>query len=78
MIANYLIESIDETVEPCDDFYHFVCGTWIKNTRIPDDGKRKTFKIINKFLKIIFSWCRKYIQFIANSIRLQYCRYDRI
>ncbi|CAF1180125.1 unnamed protein product [Adineta steineri] len=35
--ANYLIESIDETVEPCEDFYQFVCGTWIKNNRIPDD-----------------------------------------
>ncbi|CAF0840982.1 unnamed protein product [Rotaria sordida] len=35
--ANYLIESIDETVEPCEDFFHFACGTWIKNTRIPDD-----------------------------------------
>ncbi|CAF0813568.1 unnamed protein product [Rotaria sordida] len=37
IIANYLIESMDETVEPCEDFYHFVCGTWIKNSRIPDD-----------------------------------------
>ncbi|CAF4126552.1 unnamed protein product [Adineta steineri] len=36
--ANYLIESIDETVEPCEDFYQFVCGTWIKNSRIPDDS----------------------------------------
>ncbi|CAF0916014.1 unnamed protein product [Adineta steineri] len=36
--ANYLIESIDETVEPCEDFYQFVCGTWIKNNRIPDDS----------------------------------------
>ncbi|CAF3338801.1 unnamed protein product [Rotaria socialis] len=36
--ANYLIESLDETVEPCEDFYHFVCGTWIKNSRIPDDA----------------------------------------
>jgi predicted metalloendopeptidase len=39
MLADYLIDSIDESVEPCEDFYQFVCGTWLKNTRIPDDGK---------------------------------------
>ncbi|CAF0727802.1 unnamed protein product [Adineta steineri] len=42
--ANYLIESIDETVEPCEDFYQFVCGTWIKNNRIPDDSN-----VVNTF-----------------------------
>ncbi|UJR32874.1 hypothetical protein I4U23_020335 [Adineta vaga] len=45
--ANYLIESIDETIEPCEDFYHFVCGTWIKNTRIPDDSNvANTFNLL--------------------------------
>ena len=39
LVANYLLESIDETVAPCEDFYQFVCGTWIKNNRIPDDSK---------------------------------------
>ncbi|CAF4177876.1 unnamed protein product [Adineta steineri] len=36
--ANYLIESIDETVDPCEDFYQFACGTWIKNSRTPNDS----------------------------------------
>ncbi|CAF2523535.1 unnamed protein product [Rotaria sp. Silwood2] len=40
--ANYLIESIDETVEPCEDFFQFACGTWVKNTRIPDDVSAQT------------------------------------
>ncbi|CAF4214582.1 unnamed protein product, partial [Rotaria sp. Silwood2] len=39
---NYLIESIDETVEPCEDFFQFACGTWVKNTRIPDDVSAQT------------------------------------
>ncbi|CAF0915198.1 unnamed protein product [Adineta ricciae] len=45
--ANYLIESLDETVEPCEDFYNFVCGTWIKNNRIPDDSNvANTFNLL--------------------------------
>jgi hypothetical protein len=38
-LANYLLESIDETVDPCENFFQFACGTWIKNAKIPDSGK---------------------------------------
>jgi len=38
-VANDILASVDETVEPCEQFYEFACGTWLKNTRIPDDGK---------------------------------------
>ncbi|GFT57617.1 endothelin-converting enzyme homolog [Nephila pilipes] len=30
--ASNLLHSMDEKQEPCDDFYSFVCGNWIKNT----------------------------------------------
>jgi predicted metalloendopeptidase len=43
LIANYLLESIDETVEPCENFFEFACGTWLKKHRIPYDGKLKNF-----------------------------------
>jgi putative endopeptidase len=31
------LSSLDRTVEPCVDFYHFACGGWQKNNPIPPD-----------------------------------------
>src|SRR5258708_2572833 len=33
-------EAMDKTVKPCDDFYHFACGGWIKSNEIPKDKSR--------------------------------------
>ncbi|CAF3300718.1 unnamed protein product [Rotaria socialis] len=42
--ANYLLQSIDTEAEPCENFFEFACGTWLKKNRIPDDaGSVDTF-----------------------------------
>uniref|UniRef100_V5GIT1 Putative peptidase family m13 includes neprilysin n=1 Tax=Ixodes ricinus TaxID=34613 RepID=V5GIT1_IXORI len=35
-VADRILNDMDKSVEPCTDFYGFVCGRWIKRTRIPD------------------------------------------
>jgi len=35
--AARLLQGIDKTVNPCDNFFDFACGTWRKTNVIPED-----------------------------------------
>ncbi|KAL5273947.1 Nep2 family protein [Megaselia abdita] len=35
--ASSVLSAMDKNVEPCDDFYNFACGNFIKSTNIPED-----------------------------------------
>ncbi|XP_044018489.1 neprilysin-2-like isoform X2 [Aphidius gifuensis] len=46
--ASKVLSNMDENIEPCDDFYGFACGKFIKTTIIPDDKVSvNTFSVIS-------------------------------
>jgi len=36
-----MIESVDNTVDPCDDFFEYACGGYVKKHVIPEDEYAK-------------------------------------
>lgn len=34
--ASSILHSIDQSIDPCDNFYAYSCNSWIKNNPIPD------------------------------------------
>ena len=35
-LSNLILTGLDTSVDPCEDFYNFTCGSWVENTVIPD------------------------------------------
>ena len=40
--SNYVIDYLDEKINPCEDFYQFSCGKWLENIQIPSGNSKWT------------------------------------
>ena len=51
--AHTFISKMNQTIDPCDDFYQFACGKWIEETELTDVTFGPTKKTLNDQVRTI-------------------------
>lgn len=53
MLAQSVLDGLDSAVDPCEDFYSFACGNWIRNHPVPPtENHWNQFEILEKRLDV--------------------------
>ena len=54
MAASRVLESMDRSVNPCEDFYTYACGNWKKTHVIPEDrSSLNVFGVLRDQVQVI-------------------------
>lgn len=53
-VASSILNAMDDAIDPCDDFYQFACGGWIKAHPIPPGESRwDAFGVMRKENQVV-------------------------
>ncbi|KAK6188536.1 hypothetical protein SNE40_004694 [Patella caerulea] len=53
-VATRIVDAIDSTIKPCDDFYTYACGNWKRKHVIPEDkSSYGSFTLVSEDVQII-------------------------
>lgn len=67
--ASRLIENMDPTVDPCENFYQYACGGWLKKNIIPETSSRySTFDILRDELEVVLKGLLKEVVLLFPGI----------
>lgn len=74
--ASTLINAMDNTVDPCEDFFEYACGNWNRKNIIPEDKSSfNTFEKLYDELQIILKGEKC---LICNNTHIRYKHYNII
>lgn len=60
LIAARLLQNLDQSVDPCQNFYQYACGGWLERHVIPETSSlHSVFNILRDELEIVLKgqWC---------------------